>query len=471
VTVLGLRGLLTRPRAAACVAVGGLLAAACREAPPRPDVVLVVLDTVRRDRVQPCGCEQPTTPTLLELARRGTTWCAMTTPGTWTVPVHASIFTGRLPFEHGADFTDEGGGVSLMTLSVGRMREGFPTLAETFATAGYLTALASANPALDPSLGLARGFARVRVNRDIDAAGRPGIVRDILQPVLQPRGDRRPLFLVLNLSAAHSPYEAVPRGVDWLPQTPTVMLYSGRGGDRRQSIFARFVRGEMPPEERERTLARVRAGYDWGVRLADDQLAEALALLRAEGRLGAEDILVVTSDHGEMLGEEGLLDHGRTVAAANLDVFAVAVGPGFAAGARPDVPTQSQDLFPTLLQAAGVGVPALPDAVSLLRPRAARLSLTFSWPDASWMSLTDGRAGGDAIVSVQSGPRRAVYRDPGARLASEERLGAEWRPGAPDEALVAHARRLAPALRIARGPTALGDPQLRDALRALGYVQ
>jgi arylsulfatase A-like enzyme len=430
----------------------------------------VVLDTVRRDRVQVCGGERPTTPTLVALARGGTTWCGMTTPGTWTVPVHGSIFTGRLPFEHGADFT-EAEGVPVMGLSVGRMRGDVPTLAELLARAGYRTALASANPALDPAVGLARGFEEVRVNRNIDAAARPGIVRELLQGALEARADRRPLFLVLNLSAAHSPYEAVPAGVGWLPETPTVVLYGAPGGDRRASVFSRFVRGEMSPEERALTLARARAGYDWGVRLADDQLAEALALLRDAGRASDADVLVVTSDHGEMLGEEGLLDHGRTVAAPNLDVFAVATGPGFAAGARDDSLVQSQDLFPTILRAAGLEAPALPDAEPLATARAARTGLTFCWPDPSWIYLTDRRAGSEAVVAVQRGARRAVYREPGARVATEERAGAAWRPAPPDQGLLDLARGLAPALRVARGEAAAGDPELLESLRALGYVQ
>ncbi|MBW1872288.1 MAG: sulfatase-like hydrolase/transferase, partial [Deltaproteobacteria bacterium] len=63
----------------------------------RPTVLLVIMDTVRRDRITPCGYKKPTTPNLEKLAGRGTTFCNMLTPGTWTLPVHASIFTGRFP--------------------------------------------------------------------------------------------------------------------------------------------------------------------------------------------------------------------------------------------------------------------------------------------------------------------------------------------------------------------------------------
>ena len=61
-------------------------------------------------------------------------------------------------------------------------------------------------------------------------------------------------------------------------------------------------------------LAVVRTAYDWGVHLADRDLGETLALLREEGWLDAASIVAVTSDHGEFLGERGLLDHGRSVA-------------------------------------------------------------------------------------------------------------------------------------------------------------
>jgi arylsulfatase A-like enzyme len=451
--------------------LAALAGSACRTAPSRPDVVLVVLDTVRRDRVQPCGYERPTTPTLVELARQGTTLCGMVTPGTWTLPVHASIFTGRLPFEHGADFAAPESGVAYMALKVDRMRGDLETLADRFAREGYRTALASANPALDPALGVARGFEVVRVNRAIDAAARPGIVRQLLEPVTGTPDRRRPLFLVLNLSAAHSPYEGVPAGAGWLEPTPTVSLYDAPGGDRRNGLFGRFVRGEMPADERERTLGWIRTAYDWGVRLADEQLGEALRLLRADGRLGDDDVLVVTSDHGEMLGEEGLLDHGRTVAAANLDVFAVVKAPGFAPGGRDASLVQSQDLFPTLLVAAGLSAPALPDAWPLRSRQDSRKAFTFNWPDANWIELTDGRAGADAIVAVQRGGRRAVFRDPGERLITEERVGNEWRAGAADAGLAGLARRIAPVLHRRKGEAVVGDAELRESLRALGYVQ
>jgi hypothetical protein len=87
------------------------------------------------------------------------------------------------------------------------------------------------------------------------------------------------------------------------------------------------------------------------------------------------------------------------------------------------------------------------------------------------MALTDRRAGHETILAVQRGARRAVYREPGGRLVTEQRAGPSWRAAPEDATLVGLARGLAPALRTARGDAAAADPELLDALRALGYVQ
>ncbi len=95
--------------------------------------------------------------------------------------------------------------------------------------------------------------------------------------------------------------------------------------------------------------------YAWAVHHSDVELGEVLDSLRSHGWLDrSESFLVVTSDHGEFLGEHHLLDHGRTVDPEDVDVFAVVRGAGFPPGSRDGSLVQSQDLFPTLLAAAGL---------------------------------------------------------------------------------------------------------------------
>src|SRR2546427_12322316 len=112
-----------------------------------PDVLFVVMDTVRADSVASYGHARDTTPNFDALAREGALFLDATSPSTWSLPAHASLFTGRYPTSHGAfrvtSFLDDR----------------FPTLAEVLAAHGYETLCFTANPYISDGLGLTRGFA------------------------------------------------------------------------------------------------------------------------------------------------------------------------------------------------------------------------------------------------------------------------------------------------------------------------
>ena len=450
-----------------------VLAASCGGGPaPRHGrlVALVVMDTVRRDFVTPCGSTLPTTPNLAALAQEATTFCNMVAPGSWTLPVHASIFTGLLPIEHGADFDASGRTIpGAEVLTVSGLPDAIPTLAEAFRDAGWSTALLAANPVLHPSTGLTRGFSEVwvaqqfltdergevieRLNRYLDAVADPG----------------RPLFLVVNLIAAHGPYPRVPEGLSWLPATrQDINLFAGMA----DSLFADYVRGKLTPVQEETLRREVGIAYAWAVHHSDVELGEVLDSLRSHGWLGSDSFLVVTSDHGEFLGEHQLLDHGRTVDPEDVDVFAVVRGAGFPAGSRDGSLVQSQDLFPTLLAAAGLAAPPVSRWTKpLTATRPDRVAISFSEPDVYWAELTDGRVGKRRMVAVQDESARAVWSREGT--AGEDAAPGELSTsGAPAEAekLARLAARLG-ALPRRNGMAIRADDELTRQLRALGYVQ
>ncbi|MDX1745907.1 MAG: sulfatase-like hydrolase/transferase, partial [Halobacteriales archaeon] len=111
----------------------------------RPDVVFVVLDTVRKDRLSAYGYERPTSPGLESFADEATRFEEAVAPAPWTLPVHASLFTGLYPSEHGASQERP-------------YLEGTTTLAESLSAAGYATACYSSNAWITPYTGLTRGF-------------------------------------------------------------------------------------------------------------------------------------------------------------------------------------------------------------------------------------------------------------------------------------------------------------------------
>ncbi|MEC8424213.1 MAG: sulfatase-like hydrolase/transferase, partial [Myxococcota bacterium] len=188
-----------------------LLLSACAGAPApslddrgvdAPSVLLVVLDTVRADRLQAWGHDRPTGLQLTALAESGVRWAEAHAPGAWTWPVHASLFTGEPPWVHGAHFPPLG---VAMEGGFPAPRDDLPTLAERFASAGYETVSLSANCLLEPGMGLTRGFEDARC-LDI-----PGAVEAAAEAAVQ--GQDRPLFLFVNLMPAHGPYSLTP--VPW----------------------------------------------------------------------------------------------------------------------------------------------------------------------------------------------------------------------------------------------------------------
>jgi arylsulfatase A-like enzyme len=351
--------------AAAATGLASWLAGKARP-PARPNVVVFVWDTCRGDRVSVNGHPRPTTPRLAELAATGTTFRSCFTPATWTPPAHASLFTGLLPRHHGVH---EG-------LGGERIAAGVPVLAETLREAGYGTLGITANGMLAFS-GLSAGFDRfVQVLRTEDPRGTGqdavAAVRDWAEKRRKAR-DTRPCFLFVNLMECHQPYVFDAASVAAAHGDAAV------NGARRAAAAvdvkrtrAHMFEGKPVEEELIRDLD---AAYDGSVRLDDRWTGEILDLLRAEGILDGA-FVAVCSDHGENLGEHGELGHVMSVYEPVLRVPMVVRWPGRLEGGRvEDAQVRLQDLYPTILEAAGVDVPAPcgKDAVSLgespLRPR------------------------------------------------------------------------------------------------------
>lgn len=269
----------------------------------RPTVLFVVLDTVRADRTSICGYDKPTTPVLERLVAQGATVsCGTIAPGAWTLPSHASFFTGLPVWEHGATLAAGGGvGQALFSFSVHPLPPDVPTLAEAFRDQGYATALLSENSVVGKQTGLGRGYnvirSRYRCGKPADGWLLPQLDR-LLDRLER---DPRPLFLTVNSCQAHDPRSGAPADIDWLEHHAPASF-------RKEQARA-YLHGELSPEEEARWLAEVSDAYDWSVFLADQSLGEVLDRLHARGFLEPGLRLVVTSDHGEMLGEHRRIDH------------------------------------------------------------------------------------------------------------------------------------------------------------------
>lgn len=282
----------------------GLLLAACASSPPPveapppppPDVLFVVLDTVRADHLSACGYGRPTSPELERLVARGARLqCDAISPASWTLPTHATWFTGELLPEHHFDST------TLPDWSDKTL------LGEHLAADGYATALVTANPVLKKAKALARGFERVDGADEIDQwRGRTTIqhVRRMLDRLGADAPDA-PWFLTVNVMDAHDPWPAIGDDLGWAP--PRAALDYAVKDPRADRAYHRFLRGEL--DAPDAFLAHVTDVYDQGIHHADRVLGRIL-VAHATARPDRDLRLVVTSDHGEFLGEHGLLRHG-----------------------------------------------------------------------------------------------------------------------------------------------------------------
>jgi arylsulfatase A-like enzyme len=326
--------------------------------PPPPDVILIVLDTVRADRLTPYGAPAERTPFLARVARERTALFEhAVTPATWTFPAHVSLLTGLEAFRHGAySETDADVLPALPSLAVELRRRGYRTLAVT------------ADGFVHPALGFATGFDRYSAfeyRRDAEHE----LARDVdraLSEVGELRG--QPLFLFFHTYEAHVPNRA--RGaaagdageLEVLGHQGNPGPETGFYGDPGYLIRDLRTNGTRPATSGDE--ATITSFYDQALHHIDGELARLAAGLETAGRW-RDSMLILTSDHGESLGEHGRMSH-TWLDEANLRVPLLVGWPDhWGSGRRvPDL-VSLVDVFPTVLAAVGVAPPADLDGVAL----------------------------------------------------------------------------------------------------------
>lgn len=383
-----------------------------------PNVLLIVLDTVRAIELSLYGGSTPT-ETLERLGRNGVVFQHAMSTGPWTLPSHGSLFTGRWTHELSADYSHP-------------LDRTFPTLAETLARRGYATAAFVANTEYASlETGLARGFDHyedhrmspgtllrlTRLSRVADAGIRSlrGVPADLPNRVsaaevnrraadwLQRKwGRTRPYFAFLNYYDAHAPYYPPPaewrRFVGDRPRTPVGLPLLAQAWD---------------PDSIE---LRHRA-YRASIAALDATVGRLLDTLRARSML-ENTLVIVTSDHGEEFGEHGVMGHGNSLYLPGVHVPLVLAWPGrLPRGCRIAAPVTLRDLPATIAGLVG-GAHPFPGR-----------SLARFWtdevedrtPSVVHTSVTRARnlperypVGHGDLVAAQWGPLRVI-----ARVASD----------------------------------------------------
>jgi arylsulfatase A-like enzyme len=436
----------------------------------------VVIDTLRADHLGVYGYERPTSPTLDALAAGGVVFGNATSPSSWTKPAVGSLFTSRLPSEHGA--------VSFAQ----PLDETLPTLAEALRGAGYHTVGFSGNFVhVNRDAGFARGFDEFQQlsarTRDADALVRLRIgrgdvplrapnARELTDTVLDglPPARDRPLFLYVHYMDPHSGYQAPQRfRRRFLARPELERELPPATSDYVVELAA--GREQADPEQRTRLMAL----YDAEIAYVDAELGR---LLRGLEELGyaRDSVVLVTSDHGEEFDDHGGWFHGLTLYREVLHVPLILADLREGQAVRRDEPVDLLDVAPTLLALAGApplegmrgrdllaALPATrahvaelyPDPLleERLGPQRHRAALV-QWP---WKAL----AAPDASVVLYQ-----LERDPMERSALAP--GTESAPGSVAARAADLAARAVPA---ARGSGRELTEAEREALRALGYAE
>jgi arylsulfatase len=393
---------------ASAVVAGAAGCAAPRPARVDRDVVLITVDTLRADRVGAYGRVGARTPHMDGLARAGTTFLQATTPFPRTTPALASLLTGLWPHHHGSR-------------EVGAPMQVRPTLAETLSRRGYATLAVSANGAAGPAQRFDLGFDRF-VDRVALASDRAELVSERALALLREVPQGRPLLLWAHYVDPHFPYEP-----------PAAFRDATRGEACRAlagEMRSRRVKLAHIHNDRDRLATRALddclAAYDGEVAYADAEIGRLLQGLRELGRL-ERALIVLTSDHGENIGEDGLFyEHGPSVHDASLRVPLIVVGGGPPGRVDRGV-ARLEDVMPTLLSLLGEPAEAWPamDGVDL-SPRLAQRRLFAERSEATALA----EAGSDLFVEshqqVRSGRPRGLCCLNGPRFSLCDKPGWPW---------------------------------------------
>jgi arylsulfatase A-like enzyme len=331
------------------VGAGLALLAATGCSARHPNILLIVADTARADRFSCDGYARPTTPRIDALGRDGAVYLEARTPAPWTLPAHASLFTGLEPRFHGADSGHL------------KLDDDLPVLAQTLREAGYRTQAYVANPWVGKDYGFDRGFDTFdEVWRSVHGTegemGAGAIVETIDRWLDWRAGNAdaraKPFFLFVNFFEPHLPYNP--------PEEERARFLSAGADPARVERLRRFknpdevkaILGLLTLDDADRAV--LSSLYDGEIAYVDRRIGEIADGLLTRGLLD-DTVVAVTSDHGEMIGEHGLYDHKLGLYEPVLRIPLVLRYPRRVhAGQRIAAPVMLQDLYPTLIGLAGV---------------------------------------------------------------------------------------------------------------------
>jgi arylsulfatase A-like enzyme len=293
-----------------------------------PNVIVITMDTMRSDHLGCYGYERPTSPEIDRFAASAVFYPRSVASSPWTVPSHASLFTGKDPFEHGAHTLEP----TRRDHNINPLHHSHTTLAEALLQEGYSTAAFVANDGmLALRWQLDQGFQIYHVERTLAEVLNQRVFAWLDSMAVT----QAPFFLFVNYMDTHKVYNTKPRP-GFLPE-PAVQ----DRGQLLEQLYETVMPGTGPvPQE----LARmVIDQYDTAIANLDEQVGLFLDRLRGLG-LYDNTVIVLTSDHGEFFGEHLLVTHSKDVYQEVLGVPLVVKEPGQREGRRDETTIVSSDI-------------------------------------------------------------------------------------------------------------------------------
>ncbi|MEM9379074.1 MAG: sulfatase-like hydrolase/transferase [Planctomycetota bacterium] len=419
-----------------------------------PNVVYVVMDTLRRDRLGCYGYDRPTSPRLDAFAAQGLQFMDAYTTSSWTWPSTASLMTGLLPDSHGVKSS------KACTLS-----QRLETLAEALQARGYTTAAFSGNPIVEPDRFFDQGFESFDV--EVPEFRMSDVV---VPPALEWLEVHAPVrfFLYLHLVDPHAPHDPHPDEMVrlGLPLQPP---------DWPEAGFRGILRRDTPSEAVKTYASQL---YDTSVATGDRWFGAVLDKLQELG-LTESTIVVFTSDHGEEVFDHGFRGHGHDVWAELVRAPLVIAGPGIPRGVRSGavsnrfVPTTLASLVGADLEIPGPRVHLVDDRM----PDEALFETTKGiWGKRTYQQIYGIRRGVDVThwraseLELEDLPDSDVRR---FDVISDPVDGEDLARVAPDS-VREHVKRIRAIVEEAeesRPPLVLGvGAQGQDQLRGMGYT-
>jgi len=378
------------------LALAGLIAALLvwnrPRVPPRPDLILITVDTLRADHLGAYGYEKAKTPVLDRLAGGGTVFLQATTPFPRTTPGLASLLTGLLPQRHGSREVAQ------------PIRKDVPTLAEILRDRGYATVGASANGAAGENQGMDRGFDHFLGYKELV----PPVAKAVVQKTLEAASEtpqEKPLFLWIHVIDPHFPYLPPPDfAAPEMAQGCRSLQAQLKGNTWRIGEVQRDRDGIATAVLEECTEL-----YDAEIAYTDSEIGSLLEGLDSLGRLN-DALIVFTADHGENLGEDGqFFEHGPSVHDASLRVPLIFSGSGIPER-RDSRGARLEDVAPTLLSLLRVPRKEWPEMDGVdLSTRFRPLSLPAAAPGPATYAESGSALLPNVFNRVHSGRRRELH--------------------------------------------------------------